>query len=124
MMPAFIQHFTARWLRGRMGFSGTDQHHVVEIDLHDDAPATEDHAIAMADFIPPLALTMLPKPANGSTTTWMLELLADSFPAPTNWRIDAELMGARAGYTNQSLVLWGPDGSPLALGRQSMIVFG
>jgi acyl-CoA thioesterase len=125
LAPAFLQHFKARWLRGSLPLmGGTDQQHVIEIDLHDDAPGSEAQTIAMADYIPPLALSFLRKPANGSTVTWMLELLADRFPAPTNWRLDAELMAARDGYTNQSLVLWAPDGTPLALGRQSMIVFG
>jgi len=40
------------------------------------------------------------------------------------WRIDAQMMAADSGYTNQSLVLWGPGGVPVALGRQSMVVFG
>ena len=40
------------------------------------------------------------------------------------WRLDVEMMAAHSGYTNQSLVLWGPGGVPIALGRQSMVVFG
>ena len=40
------------------------------------------------------------------------------------WRVDAQMMAAESGYTNQSLVLWGPGGVPVALGRQSMVVFG
>jgi acyl-CoA thioesterase len=125
VVPAFLQHFSARWLRGAMPFTGSrEQRHVLEIDLRDDAPATEAQAIAMADFIPPLALTFLRAPANGSTLTWMLELLTDRFPPTVGWRVDAELTSARDGYTNQSLVLWAPDGTPLALGTQSMLVFG
>jgi hypothetical protein len=56
----------------------------------------------------------------------MLELLCDdvrNFPLD-GWRIDAELIAARDGYTNQSVMLWGPDGTAVALSRQSMLVFG
>ncbi len=40
------------------------------------------------------------------------------------WRMDATMMAAGSGYTNQSMVLWGPGGMPVALGRQTMVVFG
>ena len=40
------------------------------------------------------------------------------------WRMDAEMFAAHDGYVNQSLVLWGPGGVPVALGRQTMVVFG
>ena len=40
------------------------------------------------------------------------------------WRVDAEMAAAHNGYINQSLVLWGPGGVPVALGRQTMVVFG
>jgi acyl-CoA thioesterase len=127
VFPAFIQHFTARWLRGQPPFSGaTATQHVVEVGMRDEAPASESHVIAIADFIPPLALTHLRAPANGSTVTWMLELVADQFDRfpISGWRVDAELVAARDGYTSQSVMLWAPDGTPAAISRQSMLVFG
>jgi acyl-CoA thioesterase len=124
VVPAFIQHFEGTWLQGALPFSGgKDTHHVIEIGMRDDGPASELHAIALADFIPPLALTFLRVPAPGSSVTWMLELLTDRFDDVRNWRIDADLMAARDGYSHQSLVLWGPDGRAIALGRQTMMVF-
>lgn len=125
LAPAFIQHFQGTWLRGALPTMGsTETEHVIEVGIRDDGPATEAHAIALADFVPPLALSFLRKPAFGGTLTWMLDLLTDRFDGLTGWRIDAELMAARAGYTSQSLVLWGPDGRAVALGRQNMTVFG
>ena len=58
--------------------------------------------------------------------TWMLELLtedASSLPLD-GWRIDAMMTAAHSGYINQSLMLWGRGGVPVALGRQTMVVFG
>ncbi len=125
LAPAFVQHFQATWLRGALPLMGsTETAHVIEVGIDDDGPATEAHAIALADSIPPLALAFLRKPTHGGSLTWLLELLTDRFEGLAGWRIDAELMAARDGYTSQSLVLWGPDGRAVALGRQHMTVFG
>lgn len=126
ILPQFTQHFDARWLQGDIPFSGSSKTaQVVEIALKDDGVADEAQVIAFADFIPPVALSMLRQPAPGSSLTWMLELFADSRGLPlNNWRIDAQLQAAQDGYTSQQVMLWGPDGQPIALSRQSMVVFG
>jgi len=43
----------------------------------------------------------------------MLELLRDRYDdlGLDDWRVDAELIAARDGYTNQSVMLWGRAGS-------------
>jgi acyl-CoA thioesterase len=127
VMPAFTQHFKARWLRGQFPYTGdTATEHVVELALRDAGPATEGHVLAMADFIPPIALAHLKQPAFGSTLTWMIEFLADRFEglALEGWRVDIAMDTARDGYTGQSVMVWGPGGVPLAMSRQSMVVFG
>lgn len=126
LTPAFTQHFTARWLRGDLPYSGgRETTSSIELTLKDDGPVNEAQIIAFADFIPPLALSLLSKPAPGSSLTWMLELLTDKRDMPCEgWRVDAQLDAAIDGYTSQGIVLWGPGGEPVALGRQSMVVFG
>jgi len=126
--PAFIQHFRARWLRGNFPYmGGSAREHTLELAVRDpdEHDATEAHVIAFADFVPPIALTWLAEFAFGSTVTWMLELLADRFEhhALAGWRLDAELVAARDGYTNQSILLYAPDGTPIARGHQAMVVF-
>lgn len=125
--PAFTQHFAARWLVGGLPFSGSGTRHtVVELDLLDAGPCSDAHVLALADFIPPVALSLLSAPTPGSSLTWMLELFeADPGRLPlTRWRVDSEMVAARDGYTSQSNRLWGPDGQLVALSRQSMVVFG
>lgn len=127
LMPAFTQHFSVRFLRGGVPYSGSSQaDNVLEVGLRDAGPCTEGHVLAMADFIPPIALSHLKAPAPGSTLTWMIETLADRFDglALQGWRIDATMAAARDGYTSQSLMVWGPNGEPLATSHQSMVVFG
>lgn len=127
VVPNFLQHFEGKLLRGSLPFAGTPvTESVYELRLHDDGPVGEEHLIAMADYPPPLALCHLKIPAPGSTLTWMLELMSPRLePQPSGtFRVDVKLTAARDGYTSQSVVLWGPDGAPLALGQQSMLVFG
>ena len=126
LTPEFTQHFKARWLRGGLPFTGASEPAaMVEIGMRDRGNASEAHLLAIADFMPPLALAMLRQPAPGSSMTWMLELLRDRFDdLPLDgWRVDGEMPAARDGYVSQSLMVWAPGGEPAALSRQSMVVF-
>lgn len=125
--PTFTQHFRARWLRGGLPYSGsTLPQNIVEVGLNDDGPTTESHVMALADFVPPVAMTFLKKPAPGGTLTWMMEFFSDRFDdlPLQNWRVDVDLVAAVDGYTSQSVMVWGPGGEPVAISRQSMVVFG
>jgi acyl-coenzyme A thioesterase PaaI-like protein len=115
--PNFTQHFKARWILGGPPWSGIEgADAVIELAMRDRGNATESHVVAMADFIPPIALSHLTKPVAAASLTWMLELLPEdvsSLPLE-GWRIDAQMTAAHGGYINQSLVLWGPGGVPVA----------
>lgn len=127
LTPAFTQHFKARWLRGGFPFSGaTLPQNIVELGLDDEGPVSDAHVLALADFIPPVALSLLKKPAFGGTLTWMLEFFVNGYEGLSlqHWRVDADLVAAVGGYTSQSVMLWGPGGEPIAISRQSMVVFG
>ena len=125
--PNFTQHFKARWIVGGPPYTGTEgPESVIELGLRDQGNATESHMVAMADFIPPIALSYLKTPVAAASLTWMLEPLAEdvtSLPLD-GWRVDATMSAAHNGYVNQSLMLWGPGGVPVALGRQTMVIFG
>jgi acyl-CoA thioesterase len=125
--PTFTKHFTMRWLVGGLPFTGgTLNHAVTEVGIKDTATTGEEHVVAIADAIPPVALSHLTSPVPGNSVTWTLEMLRDHFhDLPlAGWRLDAELTAGRDGYTNQSVMVWGPGGEPVALSRQCMVVFG
>ena len=127
--PNFTQHFKARWILGGPPWSGKERpDNVIELGMRDQGNATESHVVAMADFLPPIALSYLKTPVAAASLTWMLELLTEdvsSLSLPLDgWRIDATMTAAHGGYINQSSMLWGPGGVPVALGRQTMVVFG
>ncbi len=125
--PTFTQHFSATWLRGGLPYSGAAQNEaVIEIGMPGEAASSEAHVVALADFIPPLALSCMTKLTPGSSLTWMLEFLTDQLDGlpMQGWRVDAKMVAADAGYTSQSAVLFSPAGQAIALSRQSMVVFG
>ncbi len=129
LTPNFTQHFGVRWLHGSLPLSGSrETRQVLELDLLDEDgdPLDELRVLALADFIPPIALNWLTTPANGSSLNWMVQFLRDRYDdlPLAGWRVHADLVAARDGYLDQSLSLWAPDGTPAALGRQAMTVFG
>jgi acyl-CoA thioesterase superfamily protein/acyl-Coa thioesterase superfamily protein len=127
VMPSFTQFFPARWVSGGTPFSGHPMPSaVIEVSMRDDATvAGDEHVLAIADFPPPVALSMLDQPAQGSTTAWMIEFLGGLGELGLEgWRLDTEMVAASNGYTSQSVMVWGPGGVPVALSRQSMVVFG
>lgn len=123
----FTQHFTMRWLRGDPPFAAaTVPSAIIEVGIRDTGKTGEEHVIAIADAIPPVALSLLQAPAPGSSVTWTLELLKDSFEdlPLEGWVLHAELTAGRDGYTSQSVLVCAPGGGVVALSRQSMVVFG
>jgi acyl-CoA thioesterase len=127
LTPNFTQHFSMRWLLGALPFTGSSlRQAVVDVGLADRASASEAHVAAIADAIPAVALAMLDAPAAASSLTWTLEILRDGVAdlPLSGWRLDAEIAAGRDGYTSQSVMVWGPGGEPVALSRQSMVVFG
>jgi len=127
-LPAFLQHFSMRWRRGGPPGSGTASNEaVVDVSLRDAGATSEEHVVALADAVPPHALSMITKPAFGSSLTWALEIV---HPGPLTklgldgWRMDIQLVAAGDGYTSQSVMVWGPDRELVAISRQCMVVFG
>ena len=124
--PNFTQHLAVRWLIGSPPFTNNPlTRHVVEVGLRDTGAVGEAQVLAIADFIPPVVLSMLKAPAFGSSMTWTIEFFMDRFDALPllGWRVDAEVVAAGDGYTSQSSMIWGPGGEAVAISRQNMVVF-
>jgi hypothetical protein len=126
IVPAFLQHFDIALVDGAPPFAGRAvQRNAYDIALRDDGTATESHLLAFADFVPPVGLSWPARPVPGTSLTWMLEILDDDFAGQplAGWRVDAEMVAARGGYTSQRTVIHAPDGRAIALSLQNMGVF-
>ena len=127
VMPNFLQQFDVALVDGAPPFANARvAHSGYELGLHDSGPMTEAHVLVFADFVPPVGLSWMAQPVAGSSLTWMLEFLPVDVAAQAlaGWRTHSEMTAAAEGYTSQTTTLWAPDGTPVALSRQSMVVFG
>jgi acyl-coenzyme A thioesterase PaaI-like protein len=68
--PEFIRHFRGTVLQGDLPYCGKPLDEViVRLDMIDHGTATEAHLLALADFMPPIALCWLKNLAAGSSMT-------------------------------------------------------
>jgi acyl-CoA thioesterase len=127
LTPSFTRHLPMRWLSGTPPYTNNPATTaMIQVDLRDRGPMAEPHLLAIADAPPPVALSMLKKPAPGSSMTWTMEFLGEDLRSLSlsDWRLDLEVVAAREGYTSQSVMVWAPTGRLAAISRQSMVVFG
>jgi acyl-CoA thioesterase len=124
--PRYVQHFAVRWIEGPGLFTGARSPGKAFIRHRDPAPLTESHVVALADCLPPAAMSMFTAPAPASTLVWTLEFVNHTFAFPSDawWRIEHDTDAAKEGYANQTGVLYDPTGAPAALTRQLVAIFG
>lgn len=124
--PAFTQFVEQRWSDGAMPFcAGTEARTQIHLRFRNEPRVDESVIIALADAIPSPAISVLQEPAPASSMTWTLELPPYPLQSQADgyWMMDAQVTAARDGYAFQTATLWSPDLRPLALSRQSTVVF-
>jgi acyl-CoA thioesterase len=130
--PQFLRQVTMRWAHGVTIFKGAAEPKTqIYVGFRDEPYAGpgalgESQLIGYADIPPSPGFSLLKQRARGSSLTWTLELLTeDCGPARDGlWMVDCVVESGRDGYLNQSATLWSPDWQPVALSRQSVVVFG
>lgn len=126
LTPEFTRHYAYRWVEGGLPFSGhSATTNRILLRQRDPGLMEEEQIVAMADAIPPVALSLVQGHAPASTISWELEFVHHGQPVSNEgwWRMDASLVAARDGYANQDAHLHGPDGELVALSRQVVAVF-
>lgn len=131
VMPAFTQHIAMRWAVGHMPFSSSR-----ELEMGgwmrfrgDDVEGTSmeiSHLLALIDAWPPATLPHLKTPAPSSSLTWTVEFVQPQPELPADgWcQYRAVIEHARDGYGHIAAHCWSPDGSLLAISRQTATIFG
>lgn len=130
--PLFTRQVTMRWVDGVTLYKGaTKPSTKIYVGFRDEPYAGpgalgEAQIIGYADIAPSPGISLVREPTNSSSLTWTLELLGDDHgPARDGlWLLNREIDSGRDGYLNESATLWSPDGRPVALSRQSVVVFG
>jgi acyl-CoA thioesterase len=121
--PAFARQFEFRYVTGGRPLSGGPPDFLVWIRHRDVAARSLAAMVALADALPPPALSVFDQFAPISTMTWSMDVLGAA-PEDDGWR----LMSSRAetigeGYSAQAMTLWSRDGAPLIAARQTVAVF-
>uniref|UniRef100_B0T5W5 Acyl-CoA thioesterase n=1 Tax=Caulobacter sp. (strain K31) TaxID=366602 RepID=B0T5W5_CAUSK len=122
--PNFTQQFEFKRAGGSpIGQPGAPDF-LVWIRHKDPAARSLAALVALADALPPPALTLFPEFAPISTMTWSLDVLAQPRADDDGWR----LMKSRAdtvleGYSAQDMAVWDSAGTPLIVARQNVAVF-
>jgi acyl-CoA thioesterase len=127
LSPAFTVHYQFRWAAGGLPFSGSsDPHTAIFVRPRDRDGTPEEALVALADSVPPPALSMVSAPTPASSLNWKLDLLGDPGAlARDAWAlIGTEVRAASDGYLSETSVLWGPSGHAFAVGLQTVALFG
>ncbi|MGQ0530672.1 MAG: thioesterase family protein [Panacagrimonas sp.] len=125
VLPAFLQFVEQAWAAGGFPGSGAAEPRTQIYVRYPEEPVSESLVIAVADTIPSPAISMLKSFAVASSMCWTLEFMDDDFATipEGHWLMDAQATAARDGYVYQTATLWSPDQRPIALSRQSAVVF-
>lgn len=84
----------------------------------------ETELVAIADALPPAAMTLAKDWGPISTTTWQLNLVTDKPETDDGWwLLEAETLYAGDGNSSQTMTIWNRNGSPVATATQSVALF-
>ncbi|MDV7999845.1 thioesterase family protein [Rhodococcus sp. IEGM 1408] len=128
--PEFYRFVELRQAGGSLPFSGAETGGLSGWSALREAPEEfhEEHLVVLADAWPPAAIQMLSGFAPASSLTWTLELVAevgpDTIPPESVFAYEATTDAARDGYAHTHAMMWRPDGSLIAISRQTITVFG
>lgn len=79
--------------------------------------------LAIADALPPAAMSLIEGWGPISTTTWQLNLIAPPETLDGWWLLEAVTLDARDGHSSQTMTLWNRDGAAVATATQSVALF-
>lgn len=123
-MPEFVKHFEIRPVAGAAPLSGAAVPEMLCWVRHTDATGVDAGAgiAALADFMPPSAMTSFTEQAPVSTITWTMDLIA---PLPaTEWGlIHLAAHQTHHGYSTEDMQIWNTKGELVLAGRQTVAIF-
>ncbi len=83
----------------------------------------EVELVAIADALPPAAMSVAKQWGPISTTTWQLNLVATPETRDGWWLLGADLLHAADGNSSQTMTIWNREGAAVATATQSVAIF-
>lgn len=126
LMPAYLQHFDIRWVRGGIPFSGSKEtDSLIWLRAKDGKVGVEDLSVLFSDAMPSPAIAMMDGPAKSSTIAWSVSLLEPALVVAEDgwWLIHARVTSLKGGYGHHVTTLWTPEGEAAALSEQTLAVY-
>lgn len=128
VVPEFMQHFQLAIARGDVPFMGKGDGQLGGWVRFSDPVGKLGTAqlIGMLDAWPPTILSMLSRPAPGSTLTWTIDFIEPESDQSGNdwWQYMATTEAAGDGYAHSTARLWDGDGKLMVVSHQTIAVFG
>ncbi|WP_020407457.1 acyl-CoA thioesterase [Hahella ganghwensis] len=129
LTPEFTDHFDYRYTVGKMPFMGSRQSVMggwIKQKSVVNTPISIAELLALTDAWPPATFSMMDRPAAGSTLSWTINFidLPEDKTASDWWQYEAHIQHAVDGYSHIDASIWDDTGSPVAISRQTVCIFG
>jgi acyl-CoA thioesterase len=124
--PHFAGNFDYHKAGGLRPMSGGEQGELLVWVRFKKAALSDPMAslLALADSLPPAAITMFTEGAPISTITWSMEFLQEEFDVADNWFLFQSIADHTVnGYSSQTMNLWDAKGRPVMMARQNVTIF-
>ncbi|NBB53325.1 thioesterase family protein [Rhizobium sp. CRIBSB] len=127
--PHFTDYVEYRFETGPHIMGGNGDGPAIErfwMRTRDGLPLDEPRLCYLLDAIYPPAFTILNPPPGGASVDLRFDILTDLTPAlaPEGWAFfEFRMTDLNHGWTMDDVVVWGADGTPLALARQRRKLF-
>ncbi|HYD61111.1 MAG TPA: thioesterase family protein [Noviherbaspirillum sp.] len=129
LTPEFTQHFDYRYTVGTIPFMGSDKTEMggwIRLREGSGQSVTVPEILALLDAWPPAVLSMLKKPAMGSSLTWAVSFVntPEDCSAGDWWQYLARIQSSAEGYSHIESTLWDKNGKVAVFSQQTVSVFG
>lgn len=126
MAPNFSRHFNSGYAAGHKPVTAAAEADMTVWLQHKDgevAPLIVG-LVALADALPPAAMSLFTERAPISTMTWMFDVLTETPATDDGWWLSRTVAEAsRDGYSSQAMTVWNRKGEPVMVGRQNVAIF-
>lgn len=124
--PAFTRHFEMRPIRGPGFGHGLDEGHIQTWVRWVEPPSCDPHIalLAVADSLPPAAMTLFTQFGPVSSSTWIQHFLTDHPHSDDGWWLmETRTRHVADGFSAQSMIIWNSARDLVSVGGQGVALY-